>query len=249
MGASCQAESQPRLSFDETGPADVVCEALYGDAPDDGAAANVAVPAAAAAGRADRPAMWEAMHKAVGLEVLPPSSFDASPAERANRSGDGYADGPPEEATTQEPVDEDARSDASQQAREDALWRVRDGCPLYTIPERFRSDKEIVLEAITFEGAYCASYIDEELRRRDRDVVMRLVRADGALLEFAAEELRADREVVELALRTCSDALRFAAPELQADRSLKATAAARKKEEAKLAKKFADKCMPAKCLG
>lgn len=120
-------------------------------------------------------------------------------------------------------------------AREAALEKVREGLPLLSIPKELRSDKDVVLAAIEQEGPYCYDYIDsKELKERDRDVVMALVRADGSLLENACEELRGDKQVVRCALSTCSEALKVAPARLQCDKELKAVAASRAKQEQKL---------------
>jgi len=90
-------------------------------------------------------------------------------------------------------------------AKDEAFEALRDGKPLYSLPERLRSDKEIVLAAIASEGSFCYNYIaSRELRERDRDVILALVAADGSLLEMVSEKLRADRQVVLTALRTCA---------------------------------------------
>merc|ERR1711920_340323 len=42
---------------------------------------------------------------------------------------------------------------------------VREGRPLYSIPQEFRSDKDIVMAAIEREGPYCYDYIaSQELK-------------------------------------------------------------------------------------
>jgi len=137
-------------------------------------------------------------------------------------------------------------------AKDEAFEALRDGKPLYSLPERLRSDKEIVLAAIASEGSFCYNYIaSRELRERDRDVILALVAADGSLLEMVSEKLRADRQVVLTALRTCAGALRFASKPLQADKALKQLAAENHKREQKLMKEIALKaCGPgvARCM-
>merc|ERR1712232_17108 len=131
-------------------------------------------------------------------------------------------------------------------ARCEALDSIRRGHPLYSLPERWRSDKEVVLGAITREGAFCVDYIgSRELRENDRDVALALVRCDGSLLERMSEAIRADRLVVLTAVRTFADSLQFASKQLQADKELKTIANNRRKEEKRLIKQFADKvCAP-----
>jgi len=137
-------------------------------------------------------------------------------------------------------------------AKDEAFDALRDGKPLYSLPERLRSDKEIVLAAIASEGSFCYNYIgSRELRERDRDVVLALVAADGSLLEMVSEELRGDRQVVLTALQTCAGALKFASKPLQADKVLKQLAAKNVKEEQRIMKEVALKaCGPgvARCL-
>eukprot|EP00435_Cladocopium_sp_Y103_P009183 s2261_g2.t1 len=55
--------------------------------------------------------------------------------------------------------------------------------------------------------------------RKQREVVLVLVKKDGLALEFAAENLRADREVVLAAVRKGAFALEFASDSLTKDRS------------------------------
>eukprot|EP00929_Paragymnodinium_shiwhaense_P112954 TRINITY_DN81216_c0_g1_i1.p1 TRINITY_DN81216_c0_g1~~TRINITY_DN81216_c0_g1_i1.p1 ORF type:complete len:376 (-),score=105.61 TRINITY_DN81216_c0_g1_i1:138-1265(-) len=137
--------------------------------------------------------------------------------------------------------------------RLEILQRVRDeGQPLYSVPEHLRCDKEVVLAAISNEGAYCIDYItSKDLRERDRDVVLALCLCDGGLLKDVASELRADKIVVRAALTNCAEALQWASPELQADKTMKNQAENRSKEESRLHKAFQAKCGPAiqSCTG
>mmetsp|Transcript_98483 Transcript_98483/g.195340 ORF Transcript_98483/g.195340 Transcript_98483/m.195340 type:complete len:241 (-) Transcript_98483:100-822(-) len=157
-------------------------------------------------------------------------------------------------ARIRDPSHEDFHEDDwdEEAAKDEAFDALRDGKPLYSLPERLRSDKEIVLAAIASEGSFCYNYIgSRELRERDRDVVLALVAADGSLLQMASEELRGDRQVVLTALRTCADALRFASKPLQADKALKQLAAENHKQEQRIMKEIALKaCGPgvARCL-
>merc|ERR1712203_222600 len=63
-------------------------------------------------------------------------------------------------------------------ARESALEAIREGRPLYSIPQEFRGDKDVVMAAIEREGPYCYDYIaSQDLKECDRDVVLALVRS------------------------------------------------------------------------
>lgn len=130
----------------------------------------------------------------------------------------------------------------------DPFELLRDGRPLYSLPEAFRADKEVALAAIAVEGMFCFNYIEPSLRSQDRDVVLALVRADGSLFEHICEDLRSDRELVKIALKTCSEALQFAPKSLQADKELKKLAVSRRRDEAQLIKKYAAKCGIPACL-
>lgn len=137
-------------------------------------------------------------------------------------------------------------------AREAAFEAIREGKPLLSIPKELRGDKEVVMAAIEREGPYCYDYItSKELKERDRDVVLALVRADGSLLENCSEELRSDKQLVRCALATCSEALKVAPKALQCDKELKAMATTRAKEEQRLWKVMAEEmCGPiaTKCV-
>merc|ERR1712176_503864 len=142
-------------------------------------------------------------------------------------------------------ADKQKQSDPEEE-RLEAFASLREGRPLYTLPVHLRSDKEIVLAALAREGAYCYDYIGTpELRTRDRDVGLELVRSDGSMLKYLSAELRDDRQIVQIALRTSADALSVASKALQADKELKNQATARYKEEQKLMKHYAAKaCGP-----
>jgi hypothetical protein len=139
-------------------------------------------------------------------------------------------------ASIRDPLHKDFHDDWDEEAAKDEAFNaLRDGKPLYSLPERLRSNKEIVLAAIASEGSFCYNYIgSRELRERDRDVVLALVAADGSLLEMVSEELRGDRQVVLTALRTCADALKFASKPLQDGKVLKQLAAENHKQEQRI---------------
>jgi len=128
---------------------------------------------------------------------------------------------------------------------DEALRAVQNGKPLYTLPEKLRKDKDIVLTAIFNEGAFCLDYIaSQDLRQRDHDVVLALVMADGSLLSSVSEAMQDTRDIVRAALMTCADALKFASKRLQADKDLQAMAFTQAKEEKRLMKVVAAKCTP-----
>lgn len=201
------------------------------------------------------PIEWNAMMATVNSLVLPPirgpdaaetqglvdTDTDNGSSEKGSSDGEGEFRLPwaARAAQKRSELDEEATKD-------DAFEHLREGRPLYTLPEAMRADKEVVLCAISAEGAFCFNYIaSEELQRRDREVGLALVAANGSLLEELCEELRADRLVVETAVRNSAEALRSASKELQADKELKAIAAAREKEEKRLLKHYMEKaCGP-----
>jgi len=180
---------------------------------------------------------WQGMMSAMD-QFLP---FDDGQEERTNTpSSSSHPTG-----STQDSYCKD-ESFFSMAQREAAFEALRQGRPLCSLAEELRGDKDVVLAAIEQEGPYCYDYItNPELKKRDRDVVLALVRTDGSLLENCSEELRADKQIVRCALSTCSEALKLAPAALQCDRELKAVAASRAKEEQRLLKMFAaEMCGP-----
>ena len=65
----------------------------------------------------------------------------------------------------------------------------------------YRSDKEIILEAVKQNG-YMLQETSEELRS-DRIIVLVAVEQNGGALQYASEELKNDIEIVQTALKNC----------------------------------------------
>jgi len=84
----------------------------------------------------------------------------------------------------------------------------RVGSDLQHIPEHFRSDWRVVLEAVANDGL-ALQHAAEGLRS-DRDIVAAACRQNGLALQYAANELQADRGLVALAVNQNPSALQFA---------------------------------------
>jgi hypothetical protein len=65
--------------------------------------------------------------------------------------------------------------------------------------EKFKNDREFVLEAVKQKGELL-KYVSEEFKN-DREVVMEAVKQDGGSLKYASEEFKNDREVVMEAVK------------------------------------------------
>ena len=119
-------------------------------------------------------------------------------------------------------------SDRLRTNREIVLTAVSNfGCALkiflYGPGTFFRNDREVVLEAVTNDG--CALECASETLRNDREVVLAAVANDGWALRYASETLRNDREVVRTAVSNCGYARIFARNALLNDRELVLAAA------------------------
>eukprot|EP00971_Amphidinium_carterae_P120335 2384464-Amphidinium_carterae.1 len=97
--------------------------------------------------------------------------------------------------------------------RQRALANVkRDGFSfLRDVPERYRADREIVLEAVKKNGRALAFAAKE--CKSDREIVLGAVQQDGHALECAAEECKADSAIVLAAVQQNGHALEKAAEE------------------------------------
>jgi len=88
--------------------------------------------------------------------------------------------------------------------------------------DALRADRGLVLAALKGSAGPASlllRHADPKVTR-DREVVLAVVRQDGAALEFAPAALQADREVVRVAVTENPAALRFAAARLRADREV-----------------------------
>mmetsp|Transcript_35218 Transcript_35218/g.74998 ORF Transcript_35218/g.74998 Transcript_35218/m.74998 type:complete len:771 (+) Transcript_35218:163-2475(+) len=87
----------------------------------------------------------------------------------------------------------------------------------------FRTEKEILLEAVTCEDraksyrAFCRASPDLQA---DREVVLEAVKRCGVSLQFAHPTLRDDKSVVLVAVKQFGDAFRFASDCLRADKEV-----------------------------
>mmetsp|Transcript_95568 Transcript_95568/g.212557 ORF Transcript_95568/g.212557 Transcript_95568/m.212557 type:complete len:206 (+) Transcript_95568:111-728(+) len=81
-------------------------------------------------------------------------------------------------------------------------------------PEQ-RSDRAIVLEAVSFNG-WALQWASEHLLK-DREIVLAAVKSNGLVLELASENLRNDKKLVLEAVKQNGRALKWASPKLTKD--------------------------------
>lgn len=74
--------------------------------------------------------------------------------------------------------------------------------------DKFRDDKRVVLEAISFKGV--ALNGASERLRNDKEVVLKAVKKYGYSLQFASEALKQDKEVVLAAIKENPRSIDFA---------------------------------------
>lgn len=79
----------------------------------------------------------------------------------------------------------------------DALMLVgNNGNSLKNLSEKYRGDKEVVMQAVGNDGL-ALSYASEELRK-DKEVVMKAVIENGSALKFASNELKEDKDLISV---------------------------------------------------
>lgn len=83
------------------------------------------------------------------------------------------------------------------------------------LPQRFRSDYQICLEAAETEG-FSMMYFDLAIRERD-EIVMAAVSNRGNALSLATPEQKKNRDIVCAAVKNCGIALSYADPSLRGD--------------------------------
>ena len=88
-------------------------------------------------------------------------------------------------------------------------------CLVGDVDSKFKSDREIVMAAVSSRGG-TLRFADEELKS-DREIVMAAVSSRGAVLEEADEELKSDREIVLAAVKNDGCAIQHACKELKYD--------------------------------
>ncbi len=86
------------------------------------------------------------------------------------------------------------------------------------IPQRFLSDKEVVLRFVSILG-YLYDYVDEKFLR-DIDVLEAAVRCNSYIVEEFDEEILADKEYVKRFVAHDPSLIMFASDELRADKEL-----------------------------
>jgi len=89
---------------------------------------------------------------------------------------------------------------------------------LQYFPEKFKSSKDVVLNAVKKSG-FALEFASDELKR-DKDVVISAINNQGSSLGFASDELKRDKDVVISAVKNSGYALRFASDELKADKEV-----------------------------
>ncbi|WP_422442402.1 MULTISPECIES: DUF4116 domain-containing protein [unclassified Endozoicomonas] len=93
---------------------------------------------------------------------------------------------------------------------------VKDG--LEYVSQRIRSDKELVLEAVTGHPSNL-KYASQELRN-DKQVVIAAVTQRGCCLIDASSKLQDDDDVVKAAIKQSPDALEYASERIRRDKSI-----------------------------
>jgi len=84
--------------------------------------------------------------------------------------------------------------------------------------EKFKNDKEIMLEAIK-QGGNGLEYASEEIKN-DKEVVLEAVKQNGVTLRYASEEIKNDKELVLKAIKQNGAALKYASEELRNDKEI-----------------------------
>jgi predicted RNA-binding protein (virulence factor B family) len=92
---------------------------------------------------------------------------------------------------------------------DEAIRVIEQGMFLQNLPQTFRSNKKVVISAVTNDG-YALNHAAENLQD-DKEVVFAAVTNNGGALEFASQRLRADKEVVISAVTNNGYALNRAA--------------------------------------
>mmetsp|Transcript_21213 Transcript_21213/g.45294 ORF Transcript_21213/g.45294 Transcript_21213/m.45294 type:complete len:355 (-) Transcript_21213:93-1157(-) len=84
--------------------------------------------------------------------------------------------------------------------------------------ERFRGDRDVVLEAVKF-GGWALQWANKDVRSNP-DIVREVVQLDGHALQWATAGVRGNKEVVMEAVTNCGRALEWANDKLRADREV-----------------------------
>lgn len=100
------------------------------------------------------------------------------------------------------------------------------GEELERVPEVFKQDKEVVLQAVAQSDGWALQFASDDLQH-DREIVMSAVKHNGWILEGIPEEFRNDKEVVMAAVEADGEALEFASDALKNDREVVLTAVGR----------------------
>jgi hypothetical protein len=90
-----------------------------------------------------------------------------------------------------------------------------DGYVLCNADEIFRSDKEIILEALKTDGS-AFEFVDD-LLKKDRPFVLQCVKENGLVLEYIDKSLQHDKEIVIAAIKSNSATLDFVDKSLKND--------------------------------
>mmetsp|Transcript_10855 Transcript_10855/g.17914 ORF Transcript_10855/g.17914 Transcript_10855/m.17914 type:complete len:465 (+) Transcript_10855:63-1457(+) len=95
----------------------------------------------------------------------------------------------------------------------------RDWRQLQVAPTPVKDDRDLVLEILRDSWGHALQYASQAIQN-DREVVLQAVQFDGAALQYASDELRSDTEVVLFACKQTWKALAFASDAARADRTI-----------------------------
>lgn len=88
---------------------------------------------------------------------------------------------------------------------------------IYDLMEKIKNNKKIILKIKLFRDFLKS---DNEELRKDKEIVIEVVKQDGRALEYASEELKSDKEIVIEAVKQNGEALIYASDRLKNDAEL-----------------------------
>ena len=92
------------------------------------------------------------------------------------------------------------------------------GDALKYVDEKFKADKEVVLEAVRSD-ARILYYADESLKK-DKKIILTALKKNGNSLNYADESLKKDKEIVLTAIKQNGGALEYADKKFQDDKKI-----------------------------
>jgi len=102
-------------------------------------------------------------------------------------------------------------------AEEEKRW-LDDLWSLDEAPEYVRSNRDFMLKAVKENGGVL-EYASEDLRS-DREVILEAVKNHGSALQYASEDIRVDKEIVLEAVKKDGCALEYASEDIRADKEI-----------------------------